>query len=295
MAVSPNGQQLALSASYGMQVYNLADGALVYAFENKIPRFQGVYSQIEWSPNGNYLAIGTLNFGVRIWDTTSWAVLTQMGDEKAYTSAVWSHPGFAWSPDSKNLVLGIITTGRTLEEVVPGRILIWDQMSNNWTALKTNLDDSILTWHENGQIWVLGDGRIYDILTGELIKKIDSVYDFVVLSPDQKHWYGHIDLGGDVFDLETQKYEFNVCCYAEFAWSPDGRYFASTEEGGNKIAYWDTFEQKTIVFDELGDNAHTHIYALAWTPSGELLAAVFQDGVNYVWDIDSQKVLLKIE
>jgi len=293
ISVSPNGKMLALSASYGMQIYNLENGASLYLFENKIARYQGVYSQIAWSPDGKNIAVGTLNFGVRIWDVSTWKLLTEIGDEKAFTNTVFSHPGFAWSPDSNSLILGINPTGLTVDDYKTGKVLIWNKKSNTWNPTKHHLGSAStfsVTWNSNNQPLILEDDEIYDINTGNIIGHAGE-YDFAVWSPDKKHLYGHFDLGGDIYDLERKEYEYTICCYAEVAWSVDGRYFAATPEGGNEISIWDSKENILVSKKEQGDV----IYAFSWTPAGELLAAGFRDGTNAVWNTNTQKVVLAMK
>ena len=291
ISVSPNGEMLALSASYGMQVYDLADGTMLYSFENIVPRFQGVYSQIAWSPDNNNIAIGTLNFGVRIWEVSTWKLVTEFGDEKAYTSAVFSHPGFAWSPESENLILGVNPTGLTTEDYESGKLLVWDRKSNTWNVIKDNINSiSGVIWNSNNQTLALGNEGVFDINTGDLLIKTDG-YDYAVWSPNEKHLYGHFDLGGNVYDLENGNYEFDICCYAEIAWSMNGRYFAATPEGGNEINIWDSTDNKFLSKEKQGE----YIYAFAWTPKGELLVVGLKDGKNVVWNANTENVIMEIK
>jgi len=290
ISVSPNGKMLALSAAYGMQVYNLADGTMLYSFENKVPRVQGVYSQIAWSPDNNNIAIGTLNLGVRIWEVSKWKLLTEFGDEKAYTSAVFSHPGFAWSPKSENLILGINPTGLTTEDYKSGKLIVWDRKSNTWNVIKDNLNSiSGVTWKSNNHALALGNEGIFDINTGDILGIADG-YDYAIWSPDEKHLYGYFDLGGNLYDLESGSYEFDICCYAEVAWSMNGRYFSATPEGGNEINIWDSIENKLLSKEKQGE----YIYAFAWTPKGELLVVGLKDGKNVVWNANTENVIMEI-
>src|SRR5882724_8931927 len=72
ISVSPNGELLAMATPFGIQVYRLSSGKMVYSLHDEIENYwQLTYANIAWSPDGAYLAIGKPNVGVRLWDVAS--------------------------------------------------------------------------------------------------------------------------------------------------------------------------------------------------------------------------------
>jgi WD40 repeat protein len=92
-------------------------------------------------------------------------------------------------------------------------------------------------------------------------------------------------------DIGKNKYqEFGSCCYPEVAWSMDGRYFSVVPEHSNEISVWDAIGQKIVLTEKQGDQ----IYAFAWTPTGDLLAAGSMNGRNVVWNTNTKEILFEI-
>jgi WD40 repeat protein len=282
ISVSPNGDLLALSSSSGVQVYRLANGKIIYTFEQEAEnQFKGIYSYIAWSPDSHELAVGKPNIGVRIWDALSWKLLTDTGAGAPTTEL----PGFAWSPDGGKLALGIGN----------GEIMIWDKNENSWTAEANCEQPQVgLTWNAGGQLLIFSHFGLYDAETCNHIDSstigTDAGYGYAVWSPDKQHVYIFFDLGGSVTGITNYDPKFSSCCYSEVAWSLDGRYFAATPEESNEISVWDTINNRIIVEKKQGDA----IYAFAWTPKGELLAAGSINGKLMLWNTNTGKVLLEL-
>jgi WD40 repeat protein len=284
IASSPNGSLQAVSASYGVQVYDLVTGKLIFYFEKESRvSFQGIYSYIAWSPDGDFLAVGKPNIGVRIWDTSTWKLVAEKGDDQFNG---YELPGFAWSPDGSHLALGM---GK-------GVIQIWDKNTNSW-LVKTNCGvyQTSITWSPDGQIWIFPVVGIYNAETCERVENsniaTDVGYSYAVWSPDKKNVYVFFDLGGGITDISGYDAQFGSCCYSEIAWSTDGRYFAATPERSNEITVWDTQENRIVRQEKQGDM----IYAFSWLPNNELLATGRMKGKDVLWNTDTGKILITLE
>ncbi len=284
ISVSPDGEMLAVSASYGVQVYDLVAGRLIFYFEKEsLISFQGIYSYIAWSPDGNFLAVGKPNVGVRIWDTSTWKLVTEKGDEQLNG---YELPGFAWSPDGNQLALGM---GK-------GEIQIWDKNTKNWfTKTKCDLYQTSLTWSPDGQLWIFPVVGIYNAETCEKLENsnigTDVGYSYAIWSPDKKNIYIFFDLGGGITNIYDYDPKFGSCCYSEVAWSMDGRYFAATPERSNEITIWDTQENKIVRQEKKGDM----LYAFSWLPNNELLALGKMNEKDVLWNVSTGKILITLK
>lgn len=284
IAASPDGKLLAVSSLRGVKVFQLDNGEIVYSFEKEISQyFQGIYSYIAWSPDGKNLAIGKPNIGVRIWDTSSWEILADLGDEEKRT---YELPGFAWSSNGDELALGL----------GDGQIQIWNRNKNTWNALSNcDVPQVGLTWKADGQIWIFSHFGIFNAENCSKIEKsnigTDAGYQYAVWSPDNKNIYIFFDLGGGITDVYKYDPKFGTCCYSEIAWSMDSRYFAATPEQTNEISVWDTQQNKIVRQEKQGDM----IYAFSWLPNNELLALGRMNEKVVLWNTNTGKILVVLE
>jgi WD40 repeat protein len=285
MSVSPDGELLAMSSAYGVHIYDLSTGVIIYGLENELENYgQGTIAYIGWSPDGSNLAVGMPTKGVRIWDTASWEILAEqvpnVGDR--------DNPGFAWSPDGSQLALG--TGSQT------GEILIWDKETNSWDTLTAYTGQQVsLVWTADDELLVMAAQAFYDAYTGELVRDfftpIDGVSGYALWSPDKTLVYVFFDLGGSIRNSETNTSEgFGACCYAEVAWSMDGHYFAAASFGDNELWVWDTQADEVVVQERQGDM----IYAFAWLLNDELLAAGSMNGEDVIWNTTTGEVLIRL-
>jgi len=285
MAVSPNGQLLAMATSSGVCVYRLSTGQLMYVLHEKIQAWEGIYANIAWSPDGSNLAIGKPNPGVRIWDVSSWQILA----DKFPSQEGIDYPGFAWSPNGTQLAVGMGGAS--------GEILIWDKKTDSWTKLTAYTGRQVsLVWASDGRLLVMAEQALYDAYTGQFVRElstpIDGAYGYAVWSPDTKRVFVFFDLGGFITNaLTNQPDGFGACCYAAIAWSMDGRYFAATSShDDNEIWVWDTQAKKVVVRQKQGES----IYALAFLPNYELLAAGSIAGHEVLWNTTTRRVLFSL-
>ncbi|MEP7288486.1 MAG: hypothetical protein ABI947_22265 [Chloroflexota bacterium] len=93
LATSPNGRQIVVDNTLAdpySSVYDAVSYKLIYRLE---PKFQDIYSA-SYSPDGQYLAIGSPFYPAQIWDTTTWQIVATLRDPA---------PAVAFSPDGHYL------------------------------------------------------------------------------------------------------------------------------------------------------------------------------------------------
>lgn len=282
MSVSPDGKMIAIIRGSGVEVYDLAEGNLIYSFG--IENFEGqhIYSYIAWSPNGKFLATGRPSSGINIWDSSNWNMLAEVKDPRDMGYQV---SGFEWSPDSNKLALGMRD----------GTVQIWDSKVSTWTLQETCNTGQVfgLTWVTNGDLRIFTNSGIYNTSTCQNIKDteygMDGCCGYTVVSPDKKNIFVFFDLGGSIINIEKNEYVFGICCYPAIAWSLDGRYFSAISKDSNIITTVDTLDKSSYAF-VIGT-----VQVLAYSIDNELLAFSIRDGESVIWSIRTGKTLVTLK
>jgi len=284
ISISPNGKILVITTPRNVAMYRLEDAKKLNQVEGQPygrQDYQGEFSYIAWSPDGASLAVGKLYNGIWIWDVNTWELLTERNSEG---SEPRNEPSFAWSPDGKQLAWG---NGQ-------GEVWIWDKNKNTWILEAPATEYLIsIVWRQDGQLLRLNDHSLYDVKTGNLVSDLNHDIDGsgkVAWSLDGSHVYVFFDLGGGVMDVKANKYEFGAGAFPEFAWSLDGRYFASASDCDNKFYVWDTMDNKIVRQDKQGNV----IYSLTWAPNGDLVALGVLDWQTVVWNTNTGEVLMNL-
>ena len=205
---------------------------------------------IEWSPNGDVVAIAATEFGV--WDLDS-ERRTASGDREL--SAVTD---LAWSPDGNQLAITHPFDHLEVLDIVDG-----DRPAAQWRREPGGAEARergylALAWSPDG-----------------------SEIAAVVRSPDQSR--GALEVldattGEVVAELAGPQEIYDV------AWSPDGSQLATVEPYG-RLRLWDadTLEPETFAIDNFA-NEERFITAVAWHPRSRLIAVGTSNGTIQVWD-----------
>ncbi|MFC1635422.1 hypothetical protein ACFL5Z_11320 [Planctomycetota bacterium] len=203
-------------------------------------------TSISWSPDGTFLAVGTVDGKAHLWDVES-------NSNKPFIT-LDAHAGgvngLAWRPEDR----GLITAGED------GKIEIWEPRSGTQTkSLQRSIGPiACLALSSNGQILASGthDGtiRLWDAEVGQLV---------------------------NILRNEPNDTQAKLSAFSAVAWSPDGTLLASGDSGGNIRIWALDSRQPTHSF---GANCGP-ISSLAWSPDGRMLICGGADGTARVWDV----------
>ena len=274
------------------------------------------------SPDGKYLASGSRDYTVIIWDANSGEKLkTLKGHFGCVNSVCWSPDGkylasssidrtviiwdanngqeiktleghysyvnsVSWSPDGKYLASGS----------EDGPIIIWDAKSGE--KLKTlkghSLSVSSVCWSPDGNYLLSGseDGPIiiWDAKSGQKLKTLKRHYYCVTSvswSPDGKYLAsGSFDqtviIGDANSEQSLQTLEGHFGCVNSVCWSPDGKYLASGL-GDRAIIIWDAKSGQKL--KTLGVHS-SGVRSVSWSPDGKYLASGSSDNTVKIWGAD---------
>ncbi len=285
MSVDPTGKTIVIATYAGVWAYNLSDGQVLMSHSGepviKIPNSEA--ADIQWSPDGNYVAVSKATNGVWIWDAKTWDIVSQFEEKTEPYS--FSFPGFVWSPNSSQMAFGLMN----------GNIAIWDKTNNQWNIRKNKTKSSYilgLLWAKDGKLMQVFGWEMFDSETGEFVKEVPHWIDGlgrIFWSPNENHLVWFFDLGSGVTDVANNKTVF-FCCQ-QFSWSHSGQYYATYFYQDNSIYILDTTTNKVI----LEKNLDERVYAVAWMPNDELLAATYQeDGRLVLKNIHTGKIIMNL-
>lgn len=235
---------------------------------------------VAWSPNGQYIASGSWDHTVRVWNAKTRALILTyaMGD---IVDAV------AWSPDSRYIASGS-----------------WDHTVQVWnvdtgTLVQTyrghTQEVSSVAWSPNGQYIASGSWdhtmQVWDVRTGTQLFSFTyaDFVDAVAWSPNGRYIaVGVRDSSTYVVDAQTEvplPYAYTNPDDADIvntvAWSPDSRYIAVGGRDGS-VQIWDVMAG-TLVSNY---KEHTNeVRSVAWSPDGRYIASASWDHTVRVWNV----------
>ncbi|KAG8818106.1 hypothetical protein FRC18_000259 [Serendipita sp. 400] len=241
---------------------------------------------VAYSRDGRYVASGSLDNTIRIWDTESGAPVGE--PLKGHTNSVWS---VAYSPDGRYVVSG--SSDNTIR--------IWDTESGAPVGEplkgRTNFVYSV-AYSRDGRYVVSGSDdktiRIWDTESGAPVGEplkghTDSVWS-VAYSRDGRYVAsGSLDNTIRIWDTESgapvgEPLKGHTNSVWSVAYSPDGRYVVSGSSD-NTIRIWDT-ESGAPVGEPL--KGHTDsVWSVAYSPDGRYVASGSLDNTIRIWDTES--------
>ncbi|GAC1381585.1 MAG: hypothetical protein NVSMB33_08370 [Ktedonobacteraceae bacterium] len=275
-------------------------GSVLYTYRGH----SGRVTTVAWSPNGKYIASGSLDQTVQVWAANS-------GDHfhpfiyRGHTAGVQA---VAWSPESNRVVSG--SSDKTVQ--------VWDALSGEHVALYHGHTDSVMTvaWSPDGQYIASGgaDGtvRMWDVATSEqkyVYRGHLAGVNSLVWSPDsQRIASGASDTTVQLLDAPTGKhlytYHGHTKTVSSVSWSPDGKFIASGS-WDKTVQVWDA-TTGAVMYTYRGYNVQAAqadptkgvlpdiIFDVAWSHNGKRIAAVTQVycgdicGIVLGWDAYTQ-------
>lgn len=238
-----------------LKIWDLSTGQLVQTIsEHCYPVFS-----LDFSPDGQTLAVGSMHETIELWDLGS-------NDSLSGSSPTPHRP-----PTMQRILEGHSLGVFSLHFTPDGEMLI-----------SRSLEESV---------------KIWSVKTGELIKTLDSHSGPVwseAISPDGKLLAtGNLDESIKIWHLETNSgtVDASELCLLHghsdvvrcLAFSPDGKFLASGS-GDRTIILWrlDQSPEHPAIFATL--KAHTDtVYCLAFSPDGQWLASGSEDRTINIW------------
>ncbi len=283
-ALSPNGQTLA-SGGYTdsniVQVWRVADDTLLHKLEGTtVSRIKSII----FSPDGQMLAVGTLDGLVHLWRISDGELLHTL---KGHTKGV---SALAFSPDGQ-----ILASGEDIVQV--WRVSDGELLHTLPGALVDGLDDhgfSSLTFSPDGQVLALGASgsagmsvRLWRVSDGELLLTLMGGGTSLTFSPDGEMLASIITSPEDktvrlwrVSDGELlHMLEGHTYFLTSIAFSPDGQMLASGSLA--EIRLWQVADGALLQTLWRHTNLVTN---LAFSPDGKNLISGSNDAIC-LWTI----------
>ena len=234
-----------------------------------------------WSPDVKYLASGSGDKTLIIWDAKSGQKLKTL---EGHSSTVYS---VIWSPDGKYLASGS----------ADDTVIIWDAKSGE--KLKTleghSYDVVSVCWSPDGRYLASGSMDktiiIWDATGGQRLKTLEghsSYVNSVCWSPDGKYLVsGSEDDTIIIWDATGGRRFKTLKGYSggvsSVCWSPDGKYLANGSSDRIFIIWDGTGGRRFKTWKVHSDS----VTSVCWSPDGKYLASGSRDNTFIIWDAKS--------
>jgi WD40 repeat protein len=254
---------------------------------------------LSWSPDGQYVASGSGDETVQIWDFARGKnILTYCGHRHKVGQGLVQ--AIMWSPDGKYLVSG--SWDKTVR--------IWDAYTGHTISTFRSYYEVVeaVAWSPDGKyiasgnrngiahVWNVTSGKKVRNFLGHCIKERNLDVVSLAWSPDGKRiasaswdktvkvWNSLKNTGkkNDYLIYLGHKAEVN-----SLSWSPDGSRVAS---GGrdNVVHVWNSSTGELIQTYRLHKG---YVVGVAWSPDGSRIASASADRTVHIWDAATAKLV----
>jgi WD40 repeat protein len=242
---------------------------------------QGDVEAVAWSPDGRWLASGSDDNKVRIWDRESGLELRRF---EGHTHWVYS---VSWSPDGRRLASG------SLDKTVR----IWEaETGDEWRRLEGhNGFVYAVSWAPDVRWLASGSAdrtvRIWNADTGQERRRLEGHTGSIrsVSWSSDGRWLasGSDDRTVRIWDaeagLERRPLEGHTDWVNSVLWSPDGRRLASGSSD-QTVRIWETDtgrEHRRL------DGHRCSVHTVSLSPDGRWLASGSDDRTVRIWDVET--------
>jgi len=261
--------------------------------ESKLTGHKGLVCSVAVSPDGKWVASGSVDKTVKIWDLETGECRATL---KGHTGVVNS---VAITPDGKRILSGSYDKSVRVWDAASGREVakleghtggLWTivALRDNAHALSSSVDDTL-------RLWELASGKCLKTIECET-DNIDDVFSSAVNPAGTQALSGHRDGSVRLWNLETGKCLATLKGHSGIVYSiqimPDGQFTVSGSEDMT-IKIWD-LEAKTCVGTLEGHQRG--VYSVSISPDGILIASSgFLDETVRLWDWKSGACLQVID
>ena len=257
-------------------------------------------SSLAWSPDSTYIASGSYDRTVQIWDAATGDMYFLYNGHVHRWGAGRVHSVF-WSPDARTIASGSDDKSVQLIDASTGKWLFtYNQHSNSILAVAWSPDQRLIA-SAAGSITHIWDTSTYKTLVDysghkdavqSLAWSPDGQFlatgsrDKTVLVCDTNHWKANIvdrlSYRGqpDAWNINITHYKGHADFVQALAWSPDGTRIVSVSND-RTVQVWDAITGKTILIYIEHTDA---VKAVAWSPDGLHIASAGIDAEVRIWD-----------